>query len=39
MKYKYTNFFVIYVIMHALCDFYLKRHGEVGVKGEPRNLF
>lgn len=32
MKYKYSNFFVIYVIMHALCDFYLKRRDEVGVK-------
>ncbi len=39
MKYKYTNFFVIYVIMHALCDFYLKRRDVASVKGEPYNLF
>lgn len=39
MKYTYTNFFVIYMVMHALCDFYLKRRDEASVKGEPCNLF
>lgn len=39
MKYKYTNFFVIYMIMPALCDFYLERRGVVGVKVVPCNLF
>lgn len=39
MKYKYTNFFVIYMIMNALCDLYFERRGVVGVKVVPCNLF